>query len=183
MAVAKYRQYLEQVRRWIEQEHLTQNDVAQRLQIDRTTVQRWCYRFGIQTQRTGPRRGERHPDWKGGYRKIGRYWYRYAPHHPSATKARYVAEHRLVMEATLQRYLLPKEVVHHRNGDPEDNRPENLAVFQTNADHLRQELTGKVPRWTPEGWRRMQAAGRTTATRRRLKSGDRPHTQTSDHPA
>lgn len=40
------------------------------------------------------------------------------------------------MEEVLGRALEPSEVVHHRNGDPADNRPENLELFVSNAEHL-----------------------------------------------
>ncbi len=144
-------------RHMIEVEQMPQRQVAELLGIHRSSVERWCRRLGLTTQRTGPRSGDRHPDWRGGRVKVGRYWYRYCPDHPFCTKQRRVAEHRLVMEGKLRRFLHPAEVVHHVNGDPEDNRPENLAVFATNAAHLKHELSGRIPKWTPEGWARICA--------------------------
>lgn len=55
------------------------------------------------------------------------------------------------METVLGRYLSPEEVVHHRNGDPADNRPENLELFATNGEHLRHELAGRCPNWSEAG--------------------------------
>lgn len=37
-------------------------------------------------------------------------------------------KHRLVMERRLGRYLLASEVIHHINGDKQDNRIDNLEV-------------------------------------------------------
>lgn len=162
-----------QVRRMVEVENMQQHLVASALGLHRSTVGNWCKRFGIQTQRTGPRSGDLHPGWRGGRVLVGGYWYVYAPDHPHRTKTRRVAEHRLVMEAKLGRYLDRSEVVHHIDGDSQNNHPDNLQHFRTNADHLSHELKGRIPRWTEGGIARIEAGVRKAAAiHRRIKSDD-----------
>ena len=81
-------------------------------------------------------RGDQSAAWKGG-RTIDAagYAWVFVPNHPHVVN-RYVLEHRLVMEQVLGRYLEPSEVVHHKNGDITDNRPENLEVM-TMGEHSR----------------------------------------------
>ena len=55
-----------------------------------------------------------------------------------------------------------EEVVHHKPGfRKDDNRyPETLELYRNNGDHLRKELMGRVPKWTPQGKANLQTAAR-----------------------
>lgn len=70
--------------------------------------------------------------WRGGTIYIKKYKYIKSPNHPSKNSGDYVAEHRLVMEKSLGRYLTKDEEVHHLNSIKDDNRLENLAVVKRN---------------------------------------------------
>ena len=172
---------VDRIRYLIEVEKLQQKKVAAQLGISVSAVERICKRNKIKTQRTGPRYGEGSPLWKGGRFLIGRYWYVYAPDHPHTTKRRMVAEHRLVAEAKLGRYLEPHEVVHHIDGDPQNNHPDNLIVFQTNSQHLKEELKGRVPKWTPEGIEGIREGHRLATIRRKLERNGDPLPLPNDH--
>lgn len=56
------------------------------------------------------------------------------PYYPMSSNG-CISEHRLVMATILGRCLLPTEIVHHKNGLPYDNKPENLVLFQSNGEH------------------------------------------------
>ncbi len=172
-----------QLRPLIEELALQQHAVATRLGVSEEWVHRACKRLGLMTQRTGPRAGEAHPGWKGGTVIRKGYRFVYAPDHPFATKGKRVAEHRLVMESKIGRYLHRTEVVHHIDGNPLNNHPDNLEIFESNAKHLQSELTGKIPAWTDDGKRKIEAGIRkAAATHRKIKSDDDLQLLSSDHP-
>lgn len=133
----------------------TREQIAIILGVETWTIDRRCQRLGLSTGRTGPLAGHLHPEWKGGRRldKHG-YIYVWCPMHPRASHGGCVFEHRLVMEVKLGRYLGPKEVPHHMDDHPRHNWPDNLGLYASNADHLRDELAGKYAssrRWSIPG--------------------------------
>ena len=75
--------------------------------------------------------GEKNPMYKGGRYKQNGYVYVKAPEGHPYTHKGYIAEHRLVMEKHLGRYLkpFPYERVIHINGIKDDNRIENLKLI------------------------------------------------------
>jgi len=68
-------------------------------------------------------------------KKLG-YIFKIVKSHPFGWKDGYVAEHRLVMEKHLGRFLTKYEIVHHINGIRDDNRLENLIIL-TNNQHAK----------------------------------------------
>lgn len=76
--------------------------------------------------------GENNHLWKGGKMKMSGYIYVNSPNHPFKNCSNYVAEHRLVMEKHIGRYLEKNEQVHHKNAIKDDNRIQNLEIVKNN---------------------------------------------------
>lgn len=88
------------------------------------------------------RRGKRPANWKGGRFYDGHgYIMVLKRDHPRSNKSGYIYEHDLVMEAKLGRYLRKGELVHHDNELKDDNRIENLILWNR-SKHAKHHFTG-----------------------------------------
>ena len=149
-------------------------EIAELIGITPKAVQKIFRRYNFPSLHNicPPQMEERH-DWKHGQKMMKGYVYQRSPAHPNGTKqGNYVALHRLVMEKTLGRFLLPKEVVDHIDGDITNNDPGNLRVFQSNADHLRHTLKGRCPKWSKEGLERLSQSRQRQSDRASQSSRD-----------
>lgn len=141
-----------------------QSELAATYETSQAQIWHQLKKAGVATPK---RTGRRNSQWSGG-RVIDKSGYAlvHAPAHPQANSQGYVREHRLVMEQHLGRLLLRSERVHHRNldqlpvTDRADNRIENLQLYASNGEHLREELTGRCPNWSEAGRARLAEAVR-----------------------
>lgn len=95
------------------------------------------------------RNGKSSASWRGGktITKDG-YIRIYNPGHPRAING-YVLEHVLVAEKALGKALPPKAMVHHIDGNRQNNKPSNLVICESNKYH----------RWIHQRMRALKACG------------------------
>jgi len=134
-------------------------------ETDPEIVRDYLSKLGVARQRVGPPEGERNSSWNGGKTidKDGYLLVQAPKGHPGANSNGYIRYHRLLMEQTLGRYLLPEEVVHHIDGNKKNNDPDNLELFAHNGLHLQKE-------WSDPKWAEHQSR-----VRRRVHQGLRIH--------
>lgn len=82
-------------------------------------------------------RREKCAAWKGG-KRLSNYGYvlLFEPEHPNARSDGYVLEHRFVMSEHLGRPLKDDEVIHHKDGNKQNNDIKNLEIISL-SDHTR----------------------------------------------
>lgn len=138
----------------------TIQEVAELAGLSRSGAKKICARYGLPTRRPGAKAGELNHQFVSG-RRIGTDGYvevtapdGYQGGRSRAGKhqhTRIIFEHRLVVERKLGRLLLPGEVVDHIDGLTLHNSPENLRVFDNNAEHLSTTRAGRAPRQSEKG--------------------------------
>ena len=141
------------------EQQLSSRQIAEIKHVDHSTVAHALQRKGIphrtlkEAIQLSHLRGERHPNWKGGRRiRDDGYIDINLPEHPRARKEGYVLEHILIWGKVHGKPLPEGWVIHHINGIPNDNRPENLValpnkkhyeILRIKAQRIR-ELEAKV---------------------------------------
>jgi len=145
-------------RQWLEEQMKTktQKRIANELGVSHSLVAHWvgkhklwdarslkkseAVKRGLAKRYADGRAGDKASNWKGGRRVADGYIYLYVPNHPSATSNKpYVQEHRLVMEDVLGRFLESDEVVHHKDGNRQNNEVDNLEV-KSRGRHLHEHF-------------------------------------------
>ena len=77
------------------------------------------------------------------------------PSHPSANRNGYVYQHRYAMEQYLGRYLKTNEIIHHKNNIRNDNRIENLELFERQFDHFNHQNPNRINEFRDKTFRKM----------------------------
>ena len=130
-------------KKWLKEQYynlgINTKQIADTCNVTKTTIRNLMKRFDLPINHTFLNK-DAHPNWKGGktittkgYIMIKNY------KHPRGDKQNYIAEHILIMEKKLGRYLTPEERVHHINGIKNDNKIENLYTYNNTSKHNKGE--------------------------------------------
>lgn len=111
--------------------------IAQEQSVCKTTILNYLNKFNIKSRTPSEAILGNLNHYKGKSIHSSGYILIYAPNHPNKDCHNYVAEHRLVIEKHLGRYLTFEEVVHHKNGIKADNKMTNLMLFPNRKTHQR----------------------------------------------
>lgn len=102
----------------------------------------FCDRHCLGKYRTATLTGDFAANFKNGFRKDRSYFSVSASWHPNKGKHGYVYLHRLIAEARMGRFLTEKEVVHHKDHNPQNNHWDNLEVM-TQSEHSKKHAIEK----------------------------------------
>lgn len=125
------------------------NTIATEIGVTPSCIRKYFEKYGIERRiRWDHFRSENRPHRVGKrYRLSSGYIAVYMPDHPRAGVRNCVYEHDLVMEKHIGRFLDDGEVVHHIDGNKENNDISNLMLL-TNSEHGK--LHGKLRRMKKE---------------------------------
>ena len=127
----------------------SQTSIAQELNCSITLVREMLLKYGIEINKE-----KNHSFISSANNKFGTYITQdkdylliYSPNHPKANSRGYVRLHVILAEYYFDTTIEDGEVVHHVNGDRQDNRKENLVIMtKEEHDRLHREQRSKLKR-------------------------------------
>ena len=142
-----------ELRRMVAEAKLCGHEMAAHFGVSVPTISRTMRALGLRSVKGRGSPMGKNFFWRGGRAlDTDGYVLVKSPGHPYVNNSGYVREHRLVMGKTLGRHILPKEVVHHKDGNRSNNDPSNLELYRSNGDHLREHMEeGSIPRCPKTG--------------------------------
>jgi len=115
---------------WLYQKYVIEDlygyEIANKIKVSRQTVFNWLKKYGISSRKKGQIL-DKHHNWNGGISKRNQTLYFMQPYHPHNYRG-YVSISNLIAEKILNRFLKDKEMVHHINFSPMDNKNHNLLI-------------------------------------------------------